>query len=105
MDVVNPFSTTNWLTQSAGSDVKPYPDSKINLNWPDIDVPLLVMPANATVSIGDYSKMYIEQSQKYIDKCTSPTKNLMIIQGDHGYVLEHAGVVAVKIDEFFKPLF
>ncbi len=38
----------------AGNDTKPYPNSTINLNWPNIDVPLLVMVANETVS-GDSS--------------------------------------------------
>lgn len=45
-DVANPDSLTDWLTSAAGSATKPYPQSSINLNWPDITVPLLVLPAN-----------------------------------------------------------
>jgi len=34
------------LTDKAGADTVPYPNAKFALNWPDIDVPLLVLPAN-----------------------------------------------------------
>jgi len=79
------------LTEAAaGSSTKPYPSSAINLNWPDISVPLLVLPAKDTVSKDDkYSPAYLTQCQKYIDKCTSANKQLTPIEGDHGFVLKN----------------
>lgn len=87
-DVANPHQPTSWLTSKAGSDPKPYPNSQIDLNWPNIGVPLLVMPANQTVSNGQYAKMYLEQAQKYLEKCGSATKRLTVMAGDHAYVLD-----------------
>ena len=63
------------------------------------------MPSNNTVSTGDYSSMYLEQAQKYIDKCTSGNKELSVMQGDHGFVLKTPDAVAAKIHAFFSPLF
>jgi hypothetical protein len=45
--------------------VLPYPNAKIYLNWPDIKVPLLVMPSNDTVS-GSNGQQYKTQSEKYV---------------------------------------
>lgn len=61
----------------------PYPNAKIYLNWPDIKVPLLVMPANNTIS---GAVQYKTQSEKYIEKCTSSIKKLEVIEGAHDFV-------------------
>ena len=45
------MNSTNELSELGritGSPL-PYPNAKLYLNWPDIHVPLLVMPANKTV--------------------------------------------------------
>lgn len=53
------------------------------------------MPANGTVvNGGTYSKMYLNQAQKYLDKCTNANKNMVIMEGDHGFVLNGAEKVA-----------
>jgi hypothetical protein len=51
-DIANPSHNTAWLTAKAGSASKPYPESKMSLNWPDISVPLLILPANNTLTNG-----------------------------------------------------
>ncbi len=66
----------------------PYPASMIPLNWPNIDVPLLILPAKNTVNGTDkYSNMYNIQCQKFLDKCTNVNKQIIVMEGDHGYVL------------------
>ena len=85
----NPDPTTPWLTESAGADQIPYPISNIPLNWPNIDVPLLILPAKATVNGTDkYSEMYYIQCQKYLAKCANANKQMVMMDGDHGFVLE-----------------
>lgn len=88
--MANPHPTTTWLTSKAGNATKPYPDSKIQLNWPDIGVPLLIMPANNTVSSGQYQNIYWKQCQKYLQKCTAGSKEIKLMEGDHGFVLKSA---------------
>ena len=78
----------------AGNDTKPYPNSPINLNWPNIDVPLLVMVADQTVAGGSSSEVYMRQAQKYLDKCTNTKKDLIVMKGAHDFVLNSPNQVA-----------
>ena len=106
-DLANPsVSNTDWLTQNAGSSPFPYPTASIPLNWPDITVPLLVLPANDTLYGGSQCcTMYLTQSQKYISKCTNPKKLMQIMPGKHEFVLETPATVADHINNFFSSLF
>jgi hypothetical protein len=62
-DIRNPNSLTGFLTKLGEENgaTKPYPGSKVNLNWPDITVPLLLMPANSTVSDPNSGDQYLTQ--------------------------------------------
>lgn len=104
-DVANPFDTTQWLTNAAGSNTKPYPNASLYINWPDIVVPLLILPAKDTLEKGQYSPIYVTQVQKYLDKCTNVNKNKVIMDGDHGFVLVIPDQVSATINTFFAPLF
>ncbi len=41
---------TELLTSFADNSTVPYPDAQIDLNWPDIDIPLLILPAHQTLN-------------------------------------------------------
>lgn len=74
----------------------PYPNAKIYLNWPNTKVPLLVMPANNTIS-GSNGLQYKIQSEKYIEKCTNNIKRLEVIEGSHDFVTKAYEKVAKVI--------
>jgi hypothetical protein len=84
-DVRNPNDLTTLLTDlgdKQNPSNRPYPDAKVALNWPNITVPLLIMPANATIN--GTGNFYITQCQKYLSKSTSG--QMMILPGEHGIV-------------------
>lgn len=91
----NPNDITKWLTKIANDrgDVKPYPSS--SLNWPNITVPLLIMPANKTVSDATSGHMYYQQCQKYQSKATSAT--IDILPGEHSIVYENPEAVVDRL--------
>ncbi len=63
------------------------------------------MPANNTITSGDYSAMYAKQVQKYMDKCTNVNKIVQIMAGDHSFALKIPSQVAALVQAFFSPLF
>lgn len=91
----NPYSPTEWLTNHSNLTIVPYPNSTIALNWPDIEVPLLIMPASSTVNSSEkYGPMYMKQCDKYLEKCTNAKKKIKVMDGDHGFVLKSPEKVA-----------
>lgn len=95
-EIRNPNDKTEFLTK-LGDDAgapKPYPGAKINLNWPDITVPLLIMPANSTVS-DTKNPQYLTQVQKYQTKATSAT--ISILPGNHGIVYEQPTEIVTRL--------
>jgi pimeloyl-ACP methyl ester carboxylesterase len=87
-EVRNPNDLTSFLTK-LGDDskaAKPYPFAKVNLNWPDVTVPLLLMPANSTVYDPNSGNQYMTQMEKYQTKATNAI--IDTLPGTHSIVYE-----------------
>lgn len=85
-DIKNPYDLTTYLTKlgdDAGAQ-RPYVGAKVDLNWPNITVPLLLMPANDTITNPSSSNYYLLQMTKYQSKATTST--MSILPGNHGIV-------------------
>lgn len=101
---------TSWLTSVANAkgDAKPVYNnstSPIELNWPNIEIPLLLLPASTTVYASNGSEtMYMLQMDKYLEKCTNVIKEMYIIIGDHGFVTVALEEVAFSIQAFLQKI-
>lgn len=98
-DVRNPNDLTKWLSDLGDKENpnnRPYPNATVALSWPNITVPLLVMPANSTVKDGG---MYWNQAQKYKDRATSA--HLVVLPGEHDVVYENPTALANNLLTLF----
>lgn len=100
------FPSTDWLCDEAINlnSTPAYPNTRIYLNWPDVTVPLLIMPSNSTTGGQDPANQYWIQSNKYLQKCSSPLKKLTVMAGAHDFVLVVHEEVAAEIHQFLKQL-
>lgn len=88
----NPNDLTKFLTDlgdKQNPNNRPYPNATVSLNWPNITVPLLIMPANSTTSTNN---IYGTQIQKYLAKSTSGV--IQVLPGEHSIVYEDPSIVA-----------
>jgi glutamine amidotransferase-like uncharacterized protein len=62
------------------------------------------MPSNSTTGEQDPTNQYWIQNNKYMQKCSSPLKKLIVMPGGHDFVLIVHEKVAAEIHQFLKQL-